>query len=139
MPTVHAPAPAAPPKKERKLPPSMIRGTPRSGESRDESILGADSDQERTLHEAVKEFEAEHFHVGLNKAARDFIDHPSFAAIFDEYSTGSGFSTEQWISGMNNIRNLRIARSGGGIKIMFDADFEIDDYNLGGRSPVASF
>jgi hypothetical protein len=146
MPTVHAPAPAAPPKKERKLPPSMVKGGNAGGGrgtgggmAIDEAILGADSDQERMLLEAVKEFESEHSMLGLNRSALDFLNHPSFTAIFDKYSTGSGFSTEQWIAGMDNIRNIQIARSGNGIKIIFDADFVIDDYELGGRRPYASF
>lgn len=146
MPTVHAPA-KEPAKQERRLPPSMGRGPSvikqpehAAGMAIDEGILGADSDQERALTEAVKEFESEHSLLGLNKTALAFIDHPSFAAIFDRYSTGSGFSTEQWVGGMSNVRNVRIDKiADGRIHILFDAEYEIGDYDLGSRSAYATF
>lgn len=123
------------------LPPSMVKGGGRTGGgmARDEGILGADSDQIRDLNEAVKEFEAEGNLLGLNGKALDFINHPSYAAIFDKYTTGSGFSTEQWTAGMKEPHNFRITRTGDKIEIIFDADYEIDDYDLGGRSASATF
>jgi hypothetical protein len=109
--------------------------------ARDDAILGADSDADRALQEAVKDFEA---NLGtamgmLDKDAREFLAHPSFAAIFDQYAGPSGFSSEQWMTGMSNASNFQIIRTGNQIKIIFDGDFEIGDYDLGGRSPYATF
>lgn len=146
MPTVTPPAapPAAAPGK--KLPPSMVRGTRGAAGGRtggmiaDDAILGADSDQVKDLLEAVKEFESEHIVQGLNRSALNFLDHPSFNAIFDKYTTGSGFSTDQWVGGMSNVRNIRIDRiADGHVHVVFDADYEIDDYDLGTRSASATF
>lgn len=137
MPTVTPPA-ARPP--EKKLPPSMIKGGRTGGMTRDEAILGADSDMQRALVEAVKEFESEHSQLGLSKATRDFLEQPSFAAILDQYASGGGFDSAQWENGMSNVRNIRITRTDDGIDIIFNADFDMGgDYDLGGRSPYASF
>lgn len=124
------------------LPPSMVPGGGTSGGmARDDAILGADSDAQKDLLEAVKEFEANSSLLGLSKEARDFLNQPSFAAIFDQYVTGDrGFGPEQWEKGMSNARNFQIARDGNQIKIIFDGDFDIDGgYDLGGRSPYATF
>jgi hypothetical protein len=121
----------------------MVKGGNAGGSSRgidrDEAILGEDSDIERALLEAIKEFESDNSLIGLNQKAMDFIAHPSYSAIFDKYATGGGFSTEQWIAGMSNPDNFRITRAGDKIDIIFDADYEIDDYDLGGRSASATF
>lgn len=140
---IERPAPPSP-ASTKKLPPSMAGGArpgagPGGGMARDDAILGADSDADRALQEAIKEFEADHNILGLDKNARDFLAHPSFAAIFDQYAGPSGFSPEQWLNGMSNARNIQIVRTGDQIKIIFDGDFEIGDYDLGGRSPYATF
>jgi hypothetical protein len=106
----------------------------------DEGILGADSDAERGLNEAIKDFEADNSLMGLSREARDFLAHPSYAAIFEKYAPGGGFAPDQWVSGMKDPHNFRITRSGDQIKIIFDADFDMGgDYDLGGRSPYATF
>jgi hypothetical protein len=95
--------------------------------SQDERILGTDSDAERILNQAIKDFEAEHRINILGNDAKGFITHPTFSAIFDKYSTGSGWSSNQWFNGANNIRDIQIKKKPGGkIEITFDADFVID-------------
>jgi hypothetical protein len=130
--------PVAP--RQTKLPPPTVGPVSISGgAARDESVLGADSDQERNLLETIKEFEADIGTGGLSKDAKEFIDHPSLAAIFDKYAGSSGFTPEQWIGGMKTIPNIRISRIGDGIDIIFDANFEIDGYKLGNRHVHAGF
>lgn len=135
-----APAPVkTPTPRPAKLPPPTV-GPITGGHDRDEKVLGVDSDQERALIDAVKEFEADFGTGGLHKDALSFIDHPSLSAIFDKYAGPSGFSSEQWLAGMQTVPKIKITRDGlGGIDIVFDADFEIDDYDLGGRTVSASF
>lgn len=140
-PTPPAPTPA-PTKRPPLLPPSTTGGATGivGGHSRDERILGEDSDHERILIEAIKEFEADFGTGGLGKDAQAFIDHPSFSAILDKYVGPSGFSSDQWLAGMKDPSNISIHKVGDSIDISFDADFEIDgDYDLGGRSPSAVF
>lgn len=40
--------------------------------------------------------------------ARDFLSNPSYAAVLDVYSTGSGFTASQWLGGMGSVSNFRI-------------------------------
>jgi hypothetical protein len=92
------------------------------------------------LVEAVKEFEADFGTGNLHKDALNFIDHPSLSAVFDKYAGPSGFSSEQWLAGMQTIPTIRIKPTADGrIDVSFEADFEIDGYDLGGRSVSAVF
>jgi len=130
--------------KKRKLPPTDYGpGGPSISRniSRDDKVLGTDSDAEKLLIEAIKDFEANYKISILGVDAKGFIEHPTFAAIFDKYSTGSGWSSDRWFNGANNIRDLKISRKPSGqIEIIFDADFVIDaDYDLGGRTVSAIF
>lgn len=136
--------PAAPPAPTKKLPPSMTGGNAggrgAGGMAIDEGILGADSDAERDLNEAIKDFEADNSLLGLSREARDFLAHPSYAAIFEKYAPGGGFAPDQWVAGMKDPHNFRITRTGNQIDIVFDGDFDMGgDYDLGGRSPYATF
>jgi hypothetical protein len=108
--------------------------------SQDERILGTDSDATRDLREAIKEFEADHRTNLLGDKAQGFLNQPNFSAIFNKYSTGSGWTRDQWFKGMSNARDFRIEKiAGGKIQIEFDADFDIDDYTLGTRTVSATF
>ena len=141
----------APPAKKRKLPPTDYGpGGPSVGSggsgiardvARDDKILGTDSDPERELLQAIKDFEADHKISILGDNAKGFIEHPTFSAIFDKYSVGSGWSSDQWFKGANNIRDIQITKKPGGkIEITFDADVIIDnDYDIGARTVTAVF
>lgn len=128
-PPVQAETPPAP----KKLPRSMFTPT-----VSDERVLGIDSDEERALNEKVSQYILDYGLNDLGESARNFLLIPSFLAIFERYTSGSGFTPGQWLEGMHDVRNIRINPTGDGrIEISFDADFFIDDYDLGFRSPSA--
>ena len=64
----------------------------------------------------------------------------AFAPMFDTYSNGLGFTTDEWMNMTYNI-DISISTSiGGGVYVYFDFDFESEDGNYvgsrGGRGHI---
>jgi hypothetical protein len=78
----------------------------------------------------------------LEGSARDWADNPDILSIVDQWATGSGFSSEQWASGVKEISDVRISQSDDGsiwIEIDVDVDIDGDSGDVGGRTMTAVF
>jgi hypothetical protein len=102
----------------------------------DEQFFGVDSDIERGLQEAVDNFIMDRGGLdGLTVDAREWLEGPTISEPFGEYWHSGGFTAEQVLEGMTNIRNIEITEGDDGeIHIEFDYDSEVEGYEVSGHA-----
>jgi hypothetical protein len=116
------------------LPPSMF-----GGDGGDKDPFDENSDEAWILRDVVQDYIDSHG-MPESASAREWLENPNYHDVIEAWRIGSGFSTDEWLEGMNIPTDIRIRDTyDGGIEIEFDVDFEIGDYDLGGRTPYASF
>lgn len=133
-----SPTPSPPPQEaapERELP-KFAGGGVSDHLEQDERAFGADSEIVRAIEEAVADFIADRGGLeGLSVDAQEWLQSPTVSAPFGDYWQSGGFTADQVLDGMTNIRNIEISEGEDGeIHVEFDYDADVDGYEVHGHA-----
>ena len=95
----------------------------------DQGVIDRDNDIAKQLRDEIRDSKEEHGGTGgLTREARDYLNNPSYTAVFDQYWRSASIEQDVALKGLKEVTDFRVVyNDDGSIDVYFDYEWESDD------------